>query len=104
MFGQAVSSLNGTVTDPTGAVVPGAKITLVRLDTGAQREDTSDSQGRYAFSQLVPGNYRLTAKAQGFNDVVVNNVELLVNQPATLPIVFEKIGATTTVATQEPSA
>src|SRR5438552_983815 len=104
LFGQAVTSLNGTVTDPTGSVVPGAKLTLTNTGTGAQREDVSDSQGRYVFSQLQPGKYQLAAKAQGFNDVVVKELDLLVNTPATVPVVFEKIGSTTTVVTVEAGA
>ena len=104
LFGQAVTSLNGTVTDPSGAVVPGAHLTLVRIDTGAQREDISDAQGRYGFSQVAPGDYRLTAKAAGFSDVVVNKLQLLVNQPATVPVIFEKLGTTSTVVTIEAAA
>ncbi len=95
-YGQALTSLTGTVTDPSGAVIPAAKLTLVNVDTGAQREDAADSQGRYTFAQVQPGRYRLVAKAPGFNDITVNDIRLLVNSPATIPIVFEKIG---TVAT-----
>ncbi len=98
------TSLNGTVTDPTGAVIPNASITIVNVETGAQRETKSDHQGRYTIAQVIPGNYKLTAKATGFSDVVVNGVELLVNQPATVPIVFEKVGSTSTTITVEAAA
>jgi hypothetical protein len=60
--------------------------------TGAQRTELSDSQGRYRFSQVQPGTYRITAQSTGFADLVVNNVELLVNSPATVDLVFEKVG------------
>lgn len=103
LFAQQ-TQLSGTVTDPTGAVIPNASITIVNVETGAQRETTSDNQGRYTMAQLTPGTYKLTAKAPGFTDVVVNNLELLVNQPATVPIVFEKVGATTTTVTVEAAA
>ena len=63
-------------------------------ETGTQREVVADNQGRYTIQQLTPGKYKLTAKAAGFADVVVENVELLVNQPATMPIMFVKVGAT----------
>jgi hypothetical protein len=96
LHGQALTSLSGTVTDPSGAVIPGAKLTLINVDTGAQREDASDSQGRYTFAQVQPGHYRLQAKASGFNDITINDIRLLVSTPATVPVVFEKIG---TVAT-----
>ncbi len=99
VFAQATTSLTGTVSDPTGAVIPGASLTLVNDDTGAQREDKADSQGRYSFQQLQPGSYHLVAKATGFSDVTVNAIRLLVNSPANLPVVFEKLGTVaTTVA------
>ena len=103
LFGQQ-TQLNGTVTDPTGAVIPNASITIANTETGAQRETASDNQGRYTMAQVTPGTYRLTAKAAGFADVVVNRLELLVNQPATVPIVFERVGPTTTTVTVEAAA
>jgi hypothetical protein len=54
--------------------------------------------------QVTPGPYRLTAKAPGFTDVVVNDVKLLVNQPATLDVTFERVGATKETVTVEASA
>ncbi len=103
LFGQT-SSLTGTVTDPSGAVIPNATISIVETQTGAQREGKADSQGRYTLQQLTPGTYKLTAKATGFSDVVMNNVELQVNQPATVNITFEKVGATTTTVQVEAQA
>ena len=104
LFGQSLTSVTGTVTDPTGAVIPGAKVTLIHVDTGAKREDVSDAQGRYGFSQVQPGNYRLEAQAPGFNSVVVNDVRLLVSTPATVNIAFEKIGTTATTISVEAEA
>ncbi len=103
LFGQ-MASLVGTVTDPSGAVVPNAVITVVNTETGLQRQDKSDVQGRYGMEQLPPGTYKLMAKASGFADIVIQKVELLVNQPATLPITFEKIGATSTTISVEANA
>jgi hypothetical protein len=100
LFGQT-TSLTGTVTDPSGAVIPSATISIANVQTGAQRDVTSDNQGRYTIPQLTPGTYKVTAKAPGFSDVIINNLELLVNQPATVPIVFEKVGTTTTTVTVE---
>ncbi|MBZ5621181.1 MAG: carboxypeptidase-like regulatory domain-containing protein [Acidobacteriia bacterium] len=98
------TSITGTVTDPTGAVVPGATLTLVNLETGTERSVVTDKDGRYFMPQLTPGSYRLTAKSPGFADEVVNRIELLVNQPATLPVVFEKLGATQTTISVEAAA
>jgi hypothetical protein len=103
LFGQT-SSLSGTVTDPTGAVIPNASITIVNSQTGLQRQASSDAQGRYNMEQLPPGNYTLTAKASGFADAVIHGIQLRVNEPATMPVVFEKVGATTTAVTVEANA
>src|SRR5256885_11705624 len=92
LFGQALTSLSGTVTDPSGAVIGGAAVRLTNVLTGAQRQDTSDSAGRYSFPQVQPGKYKVTASAQGFTEEAINNIELLVNTPATINIAFEKIG------------
>jgi carboxypeptidase family protein len=93
LFGQAHTALSGTVTDPSLAVIPGATITLTNTQTGAQRQETSDPSGRYTFQQVSPGKYKVSASAAGFADVLINDVELLVNSPATMNIKFEKIGA-----------
>src|SRR5450759_4343365 len=85
LFGQT-TSLSGTVADPSGAVIPGATISIVNIETGASRDAVSDAQGRYTMAQLTPGTYRLAAKAGGFADVVITKVELLVNQPRTQAI------------------
>ena len=89
---QALTSLTGTVTDPTGAVVPGATISIVNDATHASRQTVSDAQGRYSLLQVEPGTYAVTAKAQGFAEQTMM-VRLLVNTPATLPIAFESLGA-----------
>jgi hypothetical protein len=90
---QSVTSLNGTVTDPSGAVIPHAVVKLQNTQTGVQRETTSDDAGRYLFAQILPGAYRITATAQGFNEVTIEDVRLLVNSPTTVNIEFTKVGA-----------
>ncbi len=92
LLGQAFSSLTGSVTDPSGAVVPRAQIVLENIDTNARREVQSNEAGSYTITQVPPGNYRIRAKAAGFADVLVNDVSLQVNTPATLNLSFEKIG------------
>ncbi len=103
LFGQT-ASLSGTVSDPSGAVIPNAVVTVVNTETGLQREDKSDSQGRYTMDALPPGTYKLTAKAAGFADTTVNAVRLFVNQPATVAVVFEKLGSTSTTVAVEAYA
>ncbi len=103
LFAQT-TSISGTVADPTGAVIPSTAITITNIATGAQRTASSDSQGRYTIPQVVPGTYRINAKASGFAEVTIGRVELLVNQPATVPITFEKVGATSESVQVEAAA
>jgi hypothetical protein len=93
LCGQALTSANGIVTDPSGAVMVGAKVVLTNVETGTRRETASDEAGRYQFPQVQPGAYRITASAAGFQDVAINDVRLLVNSPATVNIAFAKVGS-----------
>jgi hypothetical protein len=95
VLGQGLSSVSGTVTDPSGAMVPTAKVALFDAETGAQRNGVSDSQGRYQFSQVQPGTYKITAEAPGFSSVAIEGIKLLVNTPSTVDLVFEKVGSVT---------
>jgi hypothetical protein len=88
---QSTSQLTGTVTDPSGAVVPGASVRLESASRGTTRETTSDASGRYQFVQIAPDRYRVRAKAQGFKEVIAE-VQVQVNVPATLDLKFE-VGA-----------
>ena len=84
MWAQSSStSLNGTVLDPSGAVLTGAVITLENKANGFQATTQTDTKGLYQFSQLAPGTYTITANAAGFA-VQVKIAELLVSQPATV--------------------
>ncbi|WP_263417158.1 TonB-dependent receptor [Terriglobus albidus] len=58
--------VTGTVTDATGAVIPGATVTLVNTDTGATQTATTNGEGFYNFSAVVRGNYRVDAAMTGF--------------------------------------
>ena len=88
-WGQATTSLHGTVTDATGAVIPGASVTLINPSTGATRAVTSGPDGAYEFPQLLPGTYEVTAEKSGFSQYKKPGLELLVNSPASLNITLE---------------
>ena len=98
------TSLTGSVADLSGALVPGANLTLRNVATGVERTVVSDAGGRYLIPLLPPGKYNLTARASGFSDEVVTNIELQVSEPATLNVVFEKVGDTKTTIAVEASA
>jgi len=79
-FGQAVNgTLLGTVTDPTGAVAPGAKVTITEQNTGVSRTTETTQSGYYAFSDLRPGVYTVNIELAGFKKFIRQNVSVLVN-------------------------
>jgi len=82
-------SLTGVVSDPTGAVVPGAKVTLTDVDKGYEQVMTTDTVGRYILRQLPPGNYRLKVEAQGFKTFIREGITLNVSQQASLDVTLE---------------
>lgn len=69
-------SILGTVTDQSGAVIPGAHVTVVNPKTGLKREVDSDSSGLYSFSNLPEGTYDLTASSKGFKEYKQTSVEV----------------------------
>lgn len=77
------ATLNGMVTDPSGAVVPSAKIQVVNMATEVKKQTVSDAQGRFLFSFLLPGTYQLDVSAPGFSDYHQTGITLDVNAPAT---------------------
>ena len=74
---QSTSQLNGNVSDPSGAIVPDATITLTDAATGLQRSTTSNRAGLYQFLDVPPGDYRLEATASGFARYSVSDVKLV---------------------------
>jgi hypothetical protein len=83
-FGQsATTSLRGTVKDPSGALVPGAQITIVDKEKGTTLSAVANSAGLYTFAQIPPARYTITASSPGFANQI-KTAELLVNQPATI--------------------
>ncbi len=73
-------SVRGTTTDQTGAVIPGAKVTLHSLDENTNSAAVSDGEGSFVFENLKPGHYRLTAAQDGFADAVIDQIELAARQ------------------------
>src|SRR5215471_13394636 len=97
LFGQtALTSLRGSVTDPSGGVVPGAQVALDNKATGGHLLRTTDSSGEYSFFQIPPGRYTVTVTMAGFG-TQSKEAELLVNQPATINFVLSVEESRTTV-------
>jgi hypothetical protein len=77
--GQSVNgSLSGTVTDPTGAVVPGAELTLTSEETGVAQHYTGGRDGLYSFPNIPSGIYDLQAAKNGFRDYVQKGIAVRV--------------------------
>lgn len=87
------ASLNGTVTDASGASVPGADVTALSIDTGATHSAVASGQGTYTFTALPPGRYTITIKKEGFSTNVQNDLVLTVGEDATLKAVLA-VGST----------
>ena len=83
------AALTGTVSDSSGAAVPGGRIELVSLSTGLHRETVTDSAGLYHFLALPVGNYKIIIVRTGFNSVEIPSVELTVGQPRTIDVQLE---------------
>jgi len=86
---QYRASLRGTVADPSGAVIPGATVTLVDKETNETRTSTSDASGIYTFSALPAGHFRVSVEMQGFKKKEIAEVVLIPDQPNALDLAME---------------
>jgi hypothetical protein len=76
------ATLTGTVTDPTGSVVPQAKVTLTSSSVGVARSYTTTAQGFYSFTQIPPATYQLEIQAKGFSSYLQKGISLDAGQSA----------------------
>jgi hypothetical protein len=79
---STTSSLTGTVTDSSGAVVVGAEVTLANTATGVPYKAKADDRGIYRVTQLPPGSYTMQVASPGFETQAVQAFTLLVDQQA----------------------
>ena len=82
------ASLSGTVTDPSGAAVPEAKVSVQNTETGFQLSTVTNDTGLYVFPRLPIGSYTLRAEKSGFSTYMQQGITLAVNQSATQNVVF----------------
>lgn len=83
------AQITGRITDPTGAVVPGARIGVTNNNTGIERSTVSNAEGYYTVPQIDPGQYRIEVTAQGFKQIQQSAVTLHVNQSARIDFTLE---------------
>jgi len=94
---QFRTSIQGTVTDPSGAVIPGATLTLKDLQTNQITTSTSSPSGVYNFNALPPDHFDLTAEKGGFQKNVISDLQLIPEQANSVNMILQPGGATTTV-------
>jgi hypothetical protein len=102
--GPAISSgqgyygtISGLMTDSTGAVIPGAKITLIDQDKGYRRSATSDAMGRYLYRSVPPGAYTVVAETHGFEKIERTNIRVDVGENPTADLTMKVASSTETV-------
>jgi Carboxypeptidase regulatory-like domain len=97
LIGQGLfASLTGIVSDPSGAVVPGASVKLINEASGSVRVTTTDASGYYSFTSVIVGNftYKLTVEAQGFSTYEATGLSLLGGQKRNVNVTL-RVGTTT---------
>ena len=104
VWGQlGTSTIRGTITDPSGAAVPGATVTITNLQTNLSRTLTTGAAGNYSFESIPPGDYKVEIEAKGFRKNVVSRVQALVGSIAEVSQSL-KVGAVTETVVVEVSA
>src|SRR5882672_1625528 len=83
------AQLTGTVADPTGSVVPGAKVVATNIDTGVARATVANDRGNYLVTALLPGRYRVVTEASGFKQVNRGPITLAIDQVARIDFILE---------------
>ena len=101
VYGQKITgTISGSVTDPQGAVVPNATVTITNSETGLLRTATTNSSGDYSAPDLPPGTYRVTVKTANFKEFAMDKVELHVSSTVAVNAQLQ-MGNTAEVVTVE---
>ena len=86
---QVFGSIVGAVTDPSGAAVSGAKVTVTDIQKGTKFEVSTNESGNYTKGQLIPGQYQVSIEAAGFQKTVSNPITVLVDQVARYDVTMQ---------------
>src|SRR5579872_3889107 len=97
-FAQAVNAtLLGSVTDATGAIVPGAKVTITEASTGTTRTGVTNDSGNYTFPDIPPGTYSVSVERSGFKKESRTGVVVEVNSSARIDVRLQPGALTETI-------
>jgi hypothetical protein len=98
-FAQSITSgvVTGLVTDPSGAAVPNATVTLTNVGTNAQDKSTTNSDGNYRFAFVTPGTYKITVAATGFKNQERPGVSVSPGQPIAVDVQLTVAGASSSI-------
>lgn len=102
LFAQASSGVTGTITDNSGAIIPGAEVTITNIATETTQKSIASSSGTYSATGLLPGRYTITVVAAGFSKTVKDQVNIEVSTQATIDITLSAGGSDTTVEVTSP--
>ena len=91
--GETTSAIVGAVVDPSGAVLAGATVTVVNVDTGSKRSANTDESGRFSFPQLKPGPYHVKVEAAGFEPQTNDSVFAGLGQKQTVNFTLDIVAA-----------
>ena len=95
-FAQGFTAVTGSVSDPTGAVIPGVEVSVTNAATGQSRLVITNETGSFTVAQLPPGTYDISASLPGFRTALVSGVALPVGETVTVSLSLE-VGAVTDV-------
>lgn len=95
---QTTAKIFGTVSDPSGAVLPGTILTVTHINTGSVRQVTADENGNYVVASLPVGEYTIGAELQGFKKKTLQGIVLQVNDTSRIDLALE-VGATSETVT-----
>ncbi len=99
--GETTSAIVGSVTDPTGAAIPGATVTVTNIENGLKRSVKTDDSGRFSFPQLKPGMYSVKAEADRFEAQQNNAVSAGLGQKQTVDFKLNIASASESILVQE---
>jgi Carboxypeptidase regulatory-like domain len=99
--GETTSAIVGSVTDPTGAAIPGTTVTVTNVENGLKRSVKTDDSGRFSFPQLKPGMYSVKAEADRFEAQQNNSVSAALGQKQTVDFKLNIASASESILVQE---